>query len=596
MPKKRSEVDKNDKWNIETLFDNDEKWQNEYKYLKKEIKNITKFKGKLKKSEANILEMVEYSVDVSRKIDKLYTYAHMKHDEDIKNDTYKSQYDLAINLYTDFSELACYIEPELLSIDDDTMKKFINSKILENYKFYLEKILRTKNHTLSENEEKLLSMVSNALSASYDAFKSLSDGDIKFEDIVKNKNERLPLTHSNYQVYILSKDREIREKAFRQYHEKFNEYPATMASLLFGKVKEHVFYSKARNFMSTLEASLFYKNIDVSVYFNLIETVRKKIKILHKYLKYRKEKMKVKELHLYDLYVPFIDTEDFKIKYDNAVEMVLDSLNPLGDEYKKILESGLKKERWVDRFENENKRSGAYSTGCYDSMPYILMNYNETLISVRTLAHEAGHSMHTYFSNKHQHPVYSQYPIFVAEVASTFNEELLNNHLINNSKNKKEKAYLINSRLEEIRATLFRQTMFAEFELMIHQLVENDTPLTFQLLKKEYRKLNEYYFGNEVIIDNEIEIEWARIPHFYYNYYVYQYATGISASIALFKRVLKGGNTEKNDYLNFLKSGSSKFPIDILKTAGVDMTCEKPVVDAIDYFDELLNQLIDLEG
>jgi len=596
MPKKRSEVEKNDKWNIEALFENDEKWQNEYNNLKKEIKKISDFKGKLKNSEKIIFDMLEYSVEISRRIDKLYTYAHMKHDEDIKNDIYKSQYDLSINMYTDFSESASYIEPELLAIDDDTMNKYIESKILENYKFYLEKILRTKNHTLSENEEKLLSMVSNALTASYDAFKSLSDGDIKFEDIVKNKNERLPLTHSNYQVYIISKDREIREKAFRQYHDKFNEYPATMASLLYGKIKEHVFYSKARNFLSTLEASLFYKNIDTSVYLNLIETVKKKINVLHKYLKYRKEKMKVKELHLYDLYVPFIDTEEFKIKYNDALGMVLDSLNPLGDEYKSILDNGLKKERWVDRYENENKRSGAYSTGCYDSMPYILMNYNETLNSVRTLAHEAGHSMHTYFSNKYQQPIYSQYPIFVAEVASTFNEELLNNHLINNAKNKKAKAYLINSRLEEIRATLFRQTMFAEFELLIHQLVENDTPLTFQLLKKEYRKLNEYYFGKEVIIDNEVEIEWARIPHFYYNYYVYQYATGISASIALFKCVLNGGESEKNDYLNFLKSGSSKFPIDILKKAGVDMTTDKPVNDAVGYFDELLNQLMDLEG
>ncbi|MBN2546394.1 MAG: oligoendopeptidase F [Spirochaetes bacterium] len=596
MPKKRSEVDKNDKWNIEALFENDEKWQNEYNLLKNEIKNIIRFKGKLKESEKNILDMLEYSVEIARRIDKLYTYAHMKHDEDIKNDIYKSQYDIAINLYTDFSEISSYIEPELLSIDDEIMKKYLESKVLEKYKFYLEKIIRTKNHTLSENEEKLLSMVSNALTASYDAFKALSDGDIKFEDIVNSKNEKLPLTHSNYQVYIISRDREIREKAFRQYHEKFNEYPATMASLLYGKIKEHVFYSKARNFMSTLEASMFYKNIDTSVYLNLIETVRKKIKVLHEYLKYRKEKMKVNELHLYDLYVPFIDAEEFKINYDKAAAMVLDSITVLGDEYKNVLSDGLKKYRWVDRYENENKRSGAYSTGCYDSMPYILMNYNETLNSVRTLAHEAGHSMHTYYSNKYQQPIYSQYPIFVAEVASTFNEELLNTHLITNAKNKKEKAYLINSRLEEIRATLFRQTMFAEFELIIHQLVENNTPLTFQLLKKEYKKLNEFYFGNEVIIDNEIEIEWARIPHFYYNYYVYQYATGISASIALFKRVLNGGESEKNDYLNFLKSGSSKFPIDILKNAGVDMTTDKPVDDAINYFEELLNQLINLEG
>lgn len=595
MIKKRSEIKKEDKWNVEALFETDEKWQLEYNSTKEEIKEITKFKGRLHESPKIIAEMIETLVYLSRKIDKLYVYAHMRNDEDIKEELHKNQYNLAINLSTEFSELTSYIEPELISIDDKKMNEYLKSKELKEYEFFLYKILRTKEHTLSENEERLLSMLSSVLTTSYDAFKALTDADIKF-GVIKRKDKCLPLTHANYQRYILSNDRILREKAFKQYHKKFDEYPTTIASLLYGKIKEHVFYSKARRFKSTLEASLFYKNIPVEVYHNLIKTVKNRINVLHEYLAYRKKRMGVKKLHLYDVYVPFINIEEKEISYDDAVDIILKSLAPLGDEYKNVLKEGLTTERWVDKYENENKRSGAYSTGCYDSMPYILMNYNNTLNAVRTLAHEAGHSMHTYFSNKTQKPIYSDYPIFVAEVASTFNEELLNDYLIEISKDKKEKAYLINSRLEEIRTTLFRQTMFAEFELLMHQMVENDIPLTFQLLKKEYRKLNEFYFGKNVHIDEEIEIEWARIPHFFYNYYVYQYATGISASIALYKRVKEGGQKEREDYLNFLKAGGSKFPIDILKEAGVDMKTDKPINEALDYFEELLEQLIKLDS
>ena len=579
MAKKRSEVNKEDKWNIEAIFKNDDLWDKEYKALKNDIHKISNYKGRLKDSAKTLKDLIKTDVSLNR-----------RHDEDIKNEKYKSFYDLTYNLFIEYSELSSWITSEILSIDDELINNYINSEELLPYNFFLKRLLRAKEHTLSEKEEKLLSMASNAFITG-NCFSALNDADIKFGFITNSKGDRLELTHAKYYVYLINKDRSLREKAFKQYHKKFDEFQMTMTSLLQGKVKEHLFYTKARNFNNTLEATLFYKNIDTTVYTNLIETVRKRIKSLHKYLKYRKEKMGLKELHVYDLYVPIVDIEEIKISYDEAVKALLESVKPLGNEYVNILKQGLLEKGWVDKYENENKRSGAYSTGSYDTMPYILMNYNDLLQSARTLAHEAGHSMHSYYSNKYQPPIYAGYPIFLAEVASTFNEELFNHYLIKNTKDKKQIAYLINSRLEEIRSTLFRQVMFAEFELKIHQLVENNIPLTFQLLKKEYKKLNEFYFGSEVYIDQEIEIEWARIPHFYYNYYVYQYATGISAAIALYKRVINGREKELNDYLNFLKSGGSKFPLDILKDAGINMTTSKPVEETIDYFDELLEKL-----
>ena len=595
MAKKRNEIKKDDKWNVEAIFKSDKLWEKELRVLEEDMQKIIQFKGKLEQSAIIIKNMIETNIELDRRLDKLFIYAHMKNDEDLKNEKNKKYYELAHNIYIEYSQISSWIIPEIIKIDDNKMNKYINSHELLPYQFYLQKILRTKKHTLSENEEKLLSMAANALTTASDGFKSLNDGDLKFGEIIDNKNNKLELTHSLYNLYLINKDRGIREKAFKQYHNKYDEFPMTLASLLYGKIKEHHFYSKARNFKNTLEAALFYKNIDISVYTNLIETVKKRIPSLHKYINYRKQQMGLKKLHLYDLYIPFVDAPEIKMDYKKAVNSLLKSVEPLGNEYTSVLKTGLEKDSWVDKYENENKRSGAYSTGCYDCMPYILMNYNGTLNAARTLAHEAGHSMHSYFTHKYQPPIYGSYPIFLAEVASTFNEELFNKFLIDNAKDKKEVAYLINSRLEEIRATLFRQVMFAEFELLIHKLVENDTPLTFQLLKKEYRKLNEFYFGKDVYIDDEIEIEWARIPHFYYNYYVYQYATGISAAIALYKRVINGGEKEKTDYLNFLKAGNSKFPIDILKDAGVDMTSPKPIENAIDYFDELLETLKNIE-
>ncbi|OHD17244.1 MAG: oligoendopeptidase F [Spirochaetes bacterium GWC1_27_15] len=594
MPTKREEIKENDKWNVYAIFANDNLWEEELKVLQEEIKKITQFKGKLKDSAKIIKDTVDFSISLDLKLGKVYTYAHMKHDEDSKNETYKNSYEKAYSLAISYDELSSWITPELIAIPDDLMNSYLNSDELKPYKFYFEKILRAKEHILSEKEEKILSMASKALSTAEDAFRSLNDADLKFGLIDKDGSKQ-ELTHSLYYIYLIDKDRKTRENAFKQYHNKFDEFPTTFASLLSGEMKSHSFNAKVRNFSSSLEASLFYKNVDTTVYTNLIDTVHKRIDSLHRYLSYRKKKMGLSDLHLYDVYVPFVKSPEIKMTYDEARDTLLDSVKILGEEYHSTLKKGLYEDGWVDKYENENKRSGAYSTGSYLTMPYILMNYNGTLSSARTLAHEAGHSMHSYFTHKYQPPIYGSYPIFLAEVASTFNEELFNHYQIEHSKDKEKIAYLINSRLEEIRTTLFRQTMFAEFELLIHKLVESDTPLTFQLLKKEYKKINEFYFGKEVVIDPEIEIEWARIPHFYYNYYVYQYATGISAAIALYQNVINGGQKEKDQYLGFLKAGNSKFPIDILKDAGVDMGTPKPIEKAIDYFDDLLKELEKLD-
>lgn len=594
MPLKREEIKKEDKWNVESLYNSDELWEKDFNLAKERINEISQFKGKLKNSSQSIKDMIDKYCELDRFLSKVYLYSHLRHDEDTKNQKYKDMEERISTLFTQFEELCSYISPELISIEDSIMNEYLNDSLLKEYKFYLEKILRAKKHILTEKEERLLSMASNVFSSISDAFRSLNDADIKFGSITVNDRE-LELTHSKYYTYLIDRDRDVREKAFKSFHNKYNEYPTTLASLLYGEIKAHNFYAKARNFESTLEASLFYKNISKDVYTNLINTVRDEIDTLHNYLSYRKKRMGIDKLHLYDVYVPFIESVDIRFSYDEAENTLLESVKILGKDYYDILRNGLKVERWVDKYENENKRSGAYSSGCYDSYPYILMNFNGTLNDAKTLAHETGHSMHSYLTNKNQPYIYSGYPIFLAEVASTFNEELFVHYLIDRTNDKKEKAYLINSRLEEIRTTFFRQTMFAEFELLIHKLVENDIPLTDELLKNEYRKLNEYYFGKDVIIDKEIEIEWARIPHFYYNYYVYQYATGISAAIALFKRVINGGDKEREDYLNFLKSGNSKFPLDTLKDAGVDMRTSEPIKNTIRYFSELIDELKKLE-
>jgi oligoendopeptidase F len=598
MAKKRQDVLPQDTWNVDALYPSFEAFQKEFKTLAPQKSprwpEQQVYQGRLQESAELLKQILDDLLTLDRKLTKLYTYAHLRHDEDITENQAKSAYGEVVLALNDFREETAWFEPELLALPEATIKSYLNSPHLKEYKFYLEKIFRMKPHTLSKEQELLLAMSGKALSATQKAFSAINDADMKFGVVLDSNGQEFELTHAKYGLYLRSQDRTLRENTFKKYHGSFKSFENTLCELLSGQVEAHVFNSKARGFKSALNAALFPRNVDTSVYHALIQAVHEEIDALHEYVALRKDILNLKEIHLYDLQVPLVENYDMLIPYEEAETLVIDSVAPLGAKYQEILKKGLQEGRWVDRFENQNKRSGAYSSGCFDSMPYILMNYKDIIRDVFTLAHEAGHSMHSYLSNKNQPYHYSGYSIFVAEVASTFNEELLMKAMLSRAKNDEEKIFLLTQKIEDIRATLFRQTQFAEFELLIHTLAEKNIPLTPSLLNVEYRKLNEFYYGKDIVIDPEVEIEWARIPHFYYNFYVYQYATGISAALALSEKVLNGGAKEQRDYLQFLESGDSRFPLDVLNSAGVDMKSVEPVKLAIGKFRLLLKALKEL--
>lgn len=599
MVKSRSDIPKEDQWNVHALFKNFDAWQKEFKAVAHGQKpphwpEIAAFRGKLSKGAQVLKNALETIFAIERKLSLLYTYAHLRHDEELTNDQCKGAFSQITTVLHNFHQEVAWFEPELLSLPDAKIKSYLTSSILAPYRFYLEKILRVKPHTLSADQEALLAMAGQPMQSARKAFSAINDADFKFGKVKDEKGKEHELTHGLYGLYLREQDRTLRKNTYLQLHGTYLKYENTLCELLNGQMQAHLFNARARQYPSCLDAALFPKNIDTDVYHALIQAVHKEMGALHKYVSLRKKVSKLKQLHLYDLYVPLVPNHDIKMSYQEAEEVVIESVAPLGAEYQNVLKKGLEEQRWVDRYENENKRSGAYSSGCYDSMPYILMNFRGTLRDVFTLAHEAGHSMHSYLSHKTQPYHYGDYPIFLAEVASTFNEDLLIRLLMQRAKNKKEKAFLINQKIEDLRSTLFRQTMFAEFELFMHQMVEQNTPLTPKLLREQFRKLNEHYFGKGVIIDTEAEAEWSRIPHFYYNFYVYQYATGISAATALADRVVNGGKKEREDYLTFLKGGSSRYPIEMLKSAGVDMRKPQPVVATIRKFSELVDELAEL--
>lgn len=592
----RSQVDLKDQWNVQSLYSSPKEWEKEYAALcapknGRPWKAISDFKGTLGKSPANVKKVLDALLDLSRKLTKLYTYAHLRHDEDIADDANKKNYNKILVSLHDFAEATSWFEPELLALDEKTLGKTLSAAALKDYKFHLEKIIRVKNHMLNPEGEALLAMAGKALQAPHKAFSALNDADFSFGQVLDGKGKERELTHGTYAIYVRDRDRTLRENAFKILHGKYHSYQNTLCELLGGEVQSHLFNAKARNYPSCLDAALHPKNIDTAVYHSLINAVNDNLPILHRYVALREKVLGIGKLHLYDMSVPLVSAVDIKMPYKEAEEVVIESVAPLGAEYQNLLKKGLKDQRWVDRYENKNKRSGAYSSGCYDSVPFILMNYKELLRDVFTLAHEAGHSMHSLYSHKNQPYHYGDYPIFLAEVASTFNEELLIRLLLERVKTKEERAFLINEKIEDIRGTLFRQTMFAEFELWLHQAAEQNVPLTPKMLSDTYRGLISRYFGPRVIIDKEAESEWARIPHFYYNFYVFQYATGISAALALAERVCSGGKKEREDYLSFLKAGCSRYPIDILQSAGVDMRSPHPVASAIKTFGKWVDRL-----
>ena len=600
MIKKRAQLDAKECWNTEALYENIEKWQQSFDTLTPSLTEgvlwpeILAFKGLIKEGADQLKKLFELTMSIEQKLLKLYTYAHLKHDEEITDPAYKKAYEQITSILHQLSKETSWIEPEILALPTETAQRYLQDPALATYQFYLEKIIRLKKHTLTEAGEELIALAAQALQTPYKTFNSLSDADFKFPMVEDSTGQKRPLSHGTYGLYLRDQDQTLRKNAFKTYHHHYLSYQNSINDLLSGQMQTHLFNAKARNYSSCLQAALFPKNVELDVYTSLIKSVNEGLPSLHRYMQLRKKILQVETLHLYDIYVPLTKSVDIKLCYQEAEQLVIESVAPLGKEYQSILEKGLKEQRWVDPYENENKRSGAYSSGCFGSFPYILMNFKGILRDVFTLAHEAGHSMHSYYSRTTQPYHYSDYSIFVAEVASTFNEDLLTRHLLKKYHRPQERIFLINQQIEDIRATLFRQTMFAEFELLLHKLVEANQPLTPQLLKEEYKKMNATYFGPAVVIDEEIAIEWARIPHFYYNFYVFQYATGISAALALAEKVHQGQPSDLDHYLNFLKGGSSDYPVQLLKKAGVDMSSTAPVKAAIKKFDQLLGELEEL--
>jgi oligoendopeptidase F len=592
---KRSDVDPADCWNLASLYPSDKAWNKDFDKWSKQIEGYTKFRDKLGSSAKTLAACLNFDRDIDRLGEKLGTYAFLKTTEDQANSDYQRMKGRYQHVATKAGELASYIRPEIMSIPPKVMAKFIKAKELAEWKLALEQILRYRPYTLSPKEEQLIAMQGQMSQASNQIFRQLNDADLKWGMVKDEKGVLVELGHSSFSKFLNSPDRKVRETAFHEYYKQFDAHKNTIAATLDASVQRDVYYAKARGYKSAIESALFPDNVPMSVYDNLIKSIHANLPAVHRYYDIRRRKMKLKDIHHYDTYVPILSELENKHTWDQAVNVVSDALEPLGDEYCKELRRGMTTGRWCDRYPNQGKQSGAFSSGSYDGQPYILMNYQpDVLDHVFTLAHEAGHSMHSYYSAKHQPYQYYNYTIFVAEVASTFNEQLLMKHMMDRAQSKKERAFLVNNLIDDIRGTIIRQTMFAEFEKIIHAIVEGGEPLTVEMLRKEYRKLLDAYFGPDFALDPELELECMRIPHFYRAFYVYKYATGLSAAIALSQRVLKGGQKELHDYLGFLQGGCSKFPLDLLRGAGVDMEKPGPVNAAMKYFSQLVEELDEL--
>lgn len=592
MVKERREVLEQDCWDLTPLYASFLEWDTDYQMLTQQgnsLKKLLSYKNRLQEGVSTCLECIELAVGIDRKLAKLHTYAHLKHDEDTAHPEHKRREGLAKTLYFEFQHASAWIEPELLQLSEKEIEKLLADAKLAPYKMYLEKIFRLKAHTLSIEQEELLALASKALQAPREIFSAYNNADITFDPIEDAQGHQQPLSHGLYLLHMQSHDRILRKNAFEGLHKKYQSFQNTLAEALQGQVQTHLFNAKARRYSSCLEAALFPHRIDTRVYFSLLETVKEHIDVMHRYISFRKQYFNLDTVHGYDMHVSLASDVDLKFDFETAADLVIDAVAPLGKEYQQTLRRGLKEQRWVDRYENARKRTGAYSSGCYDSHPYILMNYQGTLSDVLTLAHEAGHSMHSFLSNRHQPYHYAHYTIFVAEVASTFNEELVFRALLQQLRSPQEKVFLINKKLDAIRATLFRQTLFAEFELKIHTLAEQGVPLTPSVFQTLYQELNALYYGADFCHDDFIQYECFRIPHFYTNFYVYQYATGVSAAQALVTKVLQ--EKDPAPYLKFLSSGSSNYSIDLLKQAGVDMLTKKPVTLLIEEFKKLFQEL-----
>lgn len=586
----RDEIQPEHKWRVEDIYANEQLWQADFDKVKNDLPKIAEYKESLSQSAGKLAACLKLRDEINILAGKLFAYARLHRDENSANAKYQALVGKIEGLLAETGAATSFIEPEILAMSDDVLATFRREQSLNEYSFYFENLTRQKQHVLSPAEEEILSRSAEATQASENIFNMLAHADMKFPDITGEDGKTLTLSEGRYRTLIMSADQRVRKEAFSGLFGSYNAFRNTFAATLAGNVKKNIFYSRTRKYNSTLESALSEGNIPVSVYNNLLTTVNNNLAPLHRYITLKKKDLQLDAIHMYDLYTSLAQTVKFNISYPEGLKLVRDGLAPLGPEYTGILNKGLTA-GWIDVYENKGKQTGAYCWGVYGVHPFVLLNYNDRLEDVSTLAHEMGHAIHSYYSQATQPYATSQYTIFTAEVASTTNEILLNDFLLKTTTDKQKKLYLINQYLEMVRATVYRQTMFAEFEKSIYDKAEGGETLTADLLDEMWHALNVKYYGSEIVVDSEIDVEWARIPHFYWNFYVYQYVTGYAAATTLAEKMLNEGESAQQHYIGFLKSGGSTYPIDILKKAGVDMSTPQPIELTLNKFSAMLDEL-----
>ncbi|PHL16567.1 MULTISPECIES: oligoendopeptidase F [Enterococcus] len=591
---KREELPENLTWDLTKIFSSDQEFDKKYLELSEKLKKSEKYKGTLDQGASQFLDAIEFVLSVYRQTEIIYVYAHLKNDQDTGNTEYQALYARASSLFSKVSEAVSWFEPEILQLSDERIWQYFKEEPkLEVYRHYIQQIVDNRAHVLSAEQESLLAGAGEIFEASSDTFAVLNNADLVFPTIEGENGEKVQLSHGVYGQLLESTDRSVREAAFKGLYSVYEQFRNTFASTLSTHIKGHNFKAKVRNYSSAREASLSNNHIPESVYDTLVDVVNKHLPLLHRYMELRKRLLEVEKLHMYDLYTPVLGEAPITFTYEEAKEKALEALKPMGEEYMTIVEKAFS-ERWIDVVENKGKRSGAYSSGSYDTNPYILLNWHDTLDQLFTLVHEMGHSVHSYFTRSNQPYVYGDYSIFLAEIASTTNENILTEYLLETEKDPSVRAYVLNHYLDGFKGTVFRQTQFAEFEHFMHTEDEKGVPLTSEYLSDSYGKLNAKYYGPAVEEDPEIKFEWSRIPHFYYNYYVFQYSTGFSAASALAKRILSQEPDALENYLAYLKAGNSDYPVEVMKKAGVDMTQAAYIEDAMSMFEQRLNELEEL--
>lgn len=587
----RQDIEQQYKWDVASVYADDASWEKDFTRTKELAEKIKGFSGRLGEGPGILLESLKLMDELSVLAGKVIVYAHLRRDEDTANTKHQGMADRAGSLGIELRTATAFAEPELLGLGDGVISQYLQKEpALEEYRHYLDNVLRRKPHTLSPREEQLLSMAGELDDAPFNVFSMLNNADMQFPEIIDEQGEKVELSHGRYIKFMQSKDRKVRRAAYEAMYSTYGQFKNTLAASLNSKIKGGMFFAKARNFKSSLQAALFEDNIPVSVYDNVIETINAHLEPMHRYVSLKKRVLGLDKIGMHDIYAPLVAEAKFEVPFAAGKDMIMTALAPLGRDY--VADAGKAfAEGWIDVFENRGKRSGAYSSGTYATKPFMLLNYDNTLDSASTMAHELGHSMHSYYSKTNQPPSRASYPIFLAEVASTLNEALLNDYLLKTTTDKQKRLYIINEYLETIRGTVYRQTMFAEFEREIYARTEAGRPLTNEDYSTLWRELNQKYYGPEMEVDDFIGMEWARIPHFYFNFYVYKYVTGFAAATCLAEKVLEGDQAATARYLEFLKSGGSDYPLNILNKAGVNMAEPKPLVITLEVFARLLKEM-----